>query len=203
MAISEVGRCKMTFVKRFIKFLLGGRNEHWGRWVMNMTTRKWVEELAPGSLTVLEISGQDWKIVPFKSYRSVSYPGFDICRDVLSDQFDLIIAEQVFEHLPYPYRAAKNVLHMLKSGGCFLITTPFLIKIHNSPIDCSRWTETGMRYFLEECGFPPEQIRAGSWGNRRCVIANLRRFYGYWGALHSLKNEPDFPVVVWALAKRP
>ena len=30
---------------------------------------------------------------------------------------------------------------------------PFLIRVHNVPIDCSRWTEDGLKFHLEECGF--------------------------------------------------
>ena len=70
----------------------------------------------------------------------------------LDDTFDLIIAEQVFEHLLWPYRAARNVHRMLRPGGSFLITTPFLVKIHPVPNDCSRWTETGMKHLLAEAG---------------------------------------------------
>ena len=29
------------------------------------------------------------------------------------------LAEQVFEHLPYPYRAARNVYNMLNAEGYF------------------------------------------------------------------------------------
>jgi hypothetical protein len=75
---------------------------------------------------------------------------------------------------------------MLAPGCHFLITTPFLIRRHDIPVDCSRWTELGMKHFLAECGFPIETIRTGSWGSRSCVKANFK---------------PNFPVSVWALAQ--
>ena len=137
-------------------------------------------------------------------YISREYPAYDICDRPLDDTFDLIIAEQVFEHLLWPYRAAlaRNVYRMLKPGGSFLITTPFL-KIHPVPNDCSRWTETGMKHLLAECGFALDQIQTGSWGNRRCVEANLgNRWQIYQRWRHSLENEPDYPVVVWAIARK-
>lgn len=40
--MAQVGRRKMTFMKRFIKGLRGGSDEHWGRWVTNTATRKWI-----------------------------------------------------------------------------------------------------------------------------------------------------------------
>jgi hypothetical protein len=91
---------------------------------------------------------------------------------------------------------------MVKDGGYFLITTPFLIKIHNYPIDCSRWTPLGLKYFLAECGFELDSIHVGSWGNRACVVGNFDRWMPFNRKRHSLLNEEDFPVVVWALARK-
>ena len=150
----------------------------------------------------LEISGSDWRDFSFRSYESVEFPNFDICKEMLNSKFDLIIAEQVFEHLLWPYRAGRNVYQMLDMGGYFLITTPFLVRIHECPVDCSRWTEAGLRYLLAECGFSLENIETGSWGNRACIRANEKHWVAYRGWFHSLRNEPDFPVSVWALARK-
>ncbi len=174
----------------------------WARIVMNRATRELILAMHPEQLEALEISGGTWNIPGFfRSYKQAFYPEYNVCETVLGETFDLIIAEQVFEHLLWPYRAGKHVHQMLKPGGHFLITTPFLLKVHPAPHDCSRWTETGLRYFLAECGFPLETIATGSWGNRSCIKANFStwKIYRWW---HSLRNEPDFPVVVWALAKK-
>ena len=174
----------------------------WLRVVMNRHCRELVESLRPENLSVLEISGDEWGgLYPFKKYRLANYPEYDLCAALLDESFDLIIAEQVFEHLLWPYKAGRNVHQMLKPGGHFLVSTPFLVKIHGHPVDCTRWTPLGMQYFLAECGFPMDGIQTYSWGNRRCVRANWRKWPAYrpW---HSLRNEPDFPVSVWALAKK-
>src|SRR5436190_12858774 len=134
-------------------------DDQWARIVMNRETRSLVRGLKPEKLDVLEISGTTWEEnFPFNSYTVAEYPEFDVCQNVLDRKFDLIIAEQVFEHLTHPYRAARNVHQMLKPNGFFLLTTPFLLKIHDIPIDCSRWTPLGMKYFLQEAGFPFERI---------------------------------------------
>jgi SAM-dependent methyltransferase len=178
-------------------------DDQWARIVMNRETRSLVQGLKPEGLDVLEISGTTWEHnFPFKSYTVAEYPEFDICKDVLDQKFDLIIAEQVFEHLTHPYRAARNVHQMLRPNGFFLLTTPFLLRIHDIPIDCSRWTPLGMKYFLQEAGFPFERIQSCGWGNKRCVKANFRRWRPYRSWLHSLRNESDFPIVVWALAQK-
>jgi len=175
---------------------------HWTRPVMHQRCLELLQARGMENFDVMEISaGLHWRTLPFKSFREANYPEFDICQDRLDQQFDLIIADQVFEHLLWPYRAAKNVHSMLRPGGYFLIATPFLIKFHPIPYDCSRWTEMGMKYFLAECGFELDKTVTGSWGNRACVRANFKKWArsGWFG---SMKDEPEFPVTVWALAQK-
>jgi len=182
--------------------LVGYTEIPWTRVVMNRETLEWVKVLDTAHMDALEISGEYWKNkVPFKSYRTAWYPEYDVCEKPLPDPCDIIFAEQVFEHLLYPLRAARNIHQMLRAGGYFLLTTPFLFKIHASPTDCTRWTPQGMAYFLEEAGFNRDRVRVGFWGNRACVKASLAG-RNYCRRIHSLKNEPDFPVVVWALAQK-
>lgn len=175
----------------------------WVRTAMYRDAFAFIQSLQPDKLDVLEISGgNQWtRDLTFKSYVNTEYPGFDICTETLPQQFDLIIADQVFEHLPWPYRAGRNVHAMLKPGGHLVIATPFLVRIHRVPIDCSRWTPDGLSYLLQECGFAAEDIDAKSWGNRACVTGNFRKWRkrGFFG---SLKNEPDYPVMVWAFARK-
>ncbi|MDJ0571724.1 MAG: hypothetical protein QNJ53_22145 [Pleurocapsa sp. MO_192.B19] len=180
---------------------LGYDFDNWVRTIMNHECSKLLNELNPAQLNALEISGHKWSQIGFKSFTEVHYPEFDICKDCLPKTFDVIIADQIFEHLLWPYRAGKNVYEMLEPGGYFLITTPFLIRVHDFPIDCSRWTELGLKYFLAECGFPLEQIKTNSWGNRTCVKANFKK-WAHQGWFRSQHNELNFPVSVWALAQK-
>jgi hypothetical protein len=87
---------------------------------------------------------------------------------------------------------------MLKDDGVFMLATPFLVRIHAYPNDYTRWTPDGLRGFLEDAGFDAE-IHA--WGNRKAVAANFKRWAAFgWG--RDLRNEPDFPVNVWAYARK-
>jgi SAM-dependent methyltransferase len=183
---------------------VGYETTDWMRIVMYRRCFAFIADLGPETLDTLEISaGPHWtREFRFRSYTGTSYPDFDICSQTLPARFDLIIADQVFEHLKWPYRAARNVLAMLRPGGYFVVTVPFLVRVHRSPTDCSRWTAEGLSYFLQECGFDAAGIRTDSWGNRACLKANLTT-WSKRGLLGSLANEPDFPLVVWAFAQRP
>ena len=176
----------------------------WTRKVADQEVRRLVAALEPRQLSVLEISGHSWHDFGFHSYRHTEFPNFDICAEALPERFDLIVAEHIFEHLLWPARAARNVHRMLKPGGHFLIVTPFLYRVHPCPIDCSRWTELGLRQFLAECGFPIEHTITGAWGNRGCIVDTFEKEFRLFNRyMHSLKNEPEYPVVVWALARVP
>jgi SAM-dependent methyltransferase len=176
----------------------------WVRVIMYRRCFEFIRSLGPEKLDALEISGgPQWKrAFNFRSYRETEYPAFDICSQTLGTQFDIIIADQVFEHLPWPHRAGRNVFQMLRPGGTFIVATPFLVRVHRVPIDCSRWTEQGLSYLLQECGFPESHIKTDAWGNRACLKANLTKWRVY-GWFRPLENEPDYPVMVWAFARKP
>ena len=183
---------------------------HWCRKVMNDETKRIVDELNTEKMDALEISGNYWgKAYHWKSFMSVEYPSFDLNYDVIANKrFDVIFAEQVLEHVKYPYRAVRNVHRMLNSGGMFLATTPFLIQFYAAPSDYTRWTEDGLKYLFEEAGFSVERISTGSWGNPDCVVADLSScahgsgWNNYDPEKHSLANNPLFPSVVWAVGVR-
>ena len=89
----------------------------WCRICMDQGTSAMVSKLEFSKYKALEISGNKWENFSFNSYISTSYPDFDICRDVFPEKFDIIISEQVFEHIPFPSRAARNIYKMLNPGG--------------------------------------------------------------------------------------
>ena len=180
---------------------LGYEPDQWVRVVYSREWETFLSSLPLRSLTALEISPGAQPVIEksrVKSYRTVHFPEFDITQQALPATFDIIIAEQVFEHLRHPYRAAANIRKMLNDDGVFLIATPFLIRIHGSPSDYTRWTPAGLQGFLEDCGFTAE-VRA--WGNRKAVKANFTKWREY-GWKRDLRNETAFPACVWAYARK-
>ena len=115
-----------------------------------------------------------------------------------------MICEQVLEHVIDPRAAAANLRGLCAPGARLIVSTPFLIKVHELPIyamaDYWRFTPRGLRTLLEQAGLVVDEV--GEWGNRDCIVGNLDRWSAYrrW---HSLRNERDVPVQVWAFAHRP
>jgi SAM-dependent methyltransferase len=182
---------------------VGYDKTHITRTVAYRAVETWLAQRPCAQLDVLEVAaGWKWRQYEWGSFTEMNWPDHDICEDVLDRQFDLIIADNVWEHLLHPWRATQHVLAMLKPGGHFINITPFLIRHHPIPTDCTRWTELGMKHFLADNGFEAETIETGSWGNAAAVKANLHR-WARTGWRRALPNHPDFPVTVWAIARKP
>ena len=173
-------------------------------------SRAWLKELPLKGMSVAEISGQWGKYFNFGTYEQFRYPKYDICKgpfegeDGRPRKFDLIIADQVWEHLDRPYAATKNVRKIMKRGSYFYIATPFFIPFHAAPQDNSRWSARGLRNLLVECVFDENAIRTSQWENRAAALRNLEPV---WPPEHDtenddLSNDPDFPITAWALAQK-
>ena len=96
---------------------------------MDDATLRLVSELPTSKMDCLEISGTFWASrAPWKSYVCTQYPSFDLNHNVMPDQrWDMVIAEQVMEHVRYPYRGMRNIHTLLRPGSWALITVPFLV----------------------------------------------------------------------------
>jgi SAM-dependent methyltransferase len=180
-------------------------SDQWQRVALNRSVDEYLMSLDPRALRAAEISGDAQATKPWKEFVSLNYPEFDLCTPLQrSGGFDVVICEQVLEHVVDPCAAARNLRALTVPGGKVVVSTPFLIKIHELPLfgmnDYWRFTPLGLQTLLETVGLKVDEVH--SWGNRSCIAGNLDRWPAYrrW---HSLSEEPDMPVQVWAFATNP
>lgn len=69
-----------------------------------------------------------------------TYPEYNaedllVCPD---NSLDIIVADQVLEHVQRPWLAAEAFYRVLKPNGICIVATPGLYPIHKSPLDCWR-----------------------------------------------------------------
>jgi SAM-dependent methyltransferase len=179
--------------------------DQWQRVTLIEEVDRHIAALDPSSRSAAEISGDTHAAKPWKSYLSLNYPEFDLCAPLLEPRsFDVVICEQVIEHVVDPWKATENLRALCAPGGHVIVSTPFLVKVHELPTfglrDYWRFTPRGLRILLERAGLEVDTI--GSWGNRSCIVGNFDHWPAYrrW---HSLRNEPDLPLQVWAFARNP
>jgi SAM-dependent methyltransferase len=199
-----VGRLRQIRDRLLLPEATSGADQ-WQRVALNEAVRAHIVSLDPPSRTAVEISGDAQAGHAWRSFTSLNYPGFDLCAPLEGrGTFDVVICEQVIEHVVDPVLAAENLRGLCSPGGHVIVSTPFLIRVHELPMygmrDYWRFTPRGLGMLLERAGLTVQTV--GSWGNRRCVTGNTDRWPAYrrW---HSLRNEPDLPVQVWAFARNP
>jgi SAM-dependent methyltransferase len=81
--------------------------------------------------------------------------GPDIIGDICSynfdrTQFDVVVMSEVLEHLHSPHLGLKNIHGILKKGGTLILSTPFILPMHDRPHDYFRFTRYGLEFLLKD-----------------------------------------------------
>jgi SAM-dependent methyltransferase len=85
------------------------------------------------------------------------------------DGFDLVLAREVMEHIPDIFQMVREIQRVLKPGGRFWFTTPFVFPLHDYDTgDYWRLTPKAWQWLLRQAGFrhleiKPERELWGSW----------------------------------------
>ncbi|HEX3977670.1 MAG TPA: methyltransferase, partial [Solirubrobacteraceae bacterium] len=92
--------------------------DQWQRTVLNRAVDIHLAALGYSELAAAEISGDRYAARPWRSYESLDYPAFDLCAP-LGDRrtYDVVICEQVLEHVLDPRAAAANLRGLCAPGG--------------------------------------------------------------------------------------
>jgi SAM-dependent methyltransferase len=125
-----------------------------------------------------------------------------------NDFFDVVVSDQVLEHVEGSPRVAFNQsLRVLKPGGVAVHTTCFINPIHGAPSDFWRFTPDGLRLLARDFS---EIVCLGAWGNRIAwiVIFMGLRFvpvpHARWHPFHIIatRNSPPWPITIWIAVRK-
>jgi len=72
---------------------------------------------------------------------------------------DHVFAAEVFEHVFNSSELFREILRVLKPGGTFLLTCPFIWPLHEQPYDFARYTPFALDAELEKAGFTHIRVR--------------------------------------------
>lgn len=137
--------------------------------------------------------------------------GYDIqnLRAIIADgEFDIVVADQVLEHVARPWLAADEIARVTKTGGVAVVATPGLYPIHPSPLDAWRILPDGYRQLFGDDKW--ETLTLSFWGNADRIAFE----YGMNGAfpdgpprttVEQARQQPGFfpgndgrcPIQVW------
>jgi SAM-dependent methyltransferase len=92
-----------------------------------------------------------------------------------NERYNCAFGTEVLEHCPEPEIVLKEVFRVLKEGGVFFFTVPFLWNLHETPHDEYRYTPFSLKRHLENSGFSEVEIKAtGGWH------AAMAQMLGLW-----------------------
>lgn len=83
---------------------------------------------------------------------------------IKDNEFDTVMATEVFEHCPDPTAILKEINRVMRKDGILFFTVPFLWNLHEVPHDEYRYTPFSLERHLKEAGFINIKIQAtGGW----------------------------------------
>ena len=66
------------------------------------------------------------------------------------NSFDLVIMMEVLEHVKEPKKGLSEIYRVLSHNGKLIMSTPFILGIHDEPYDYYRFTKYGLEYLLND-----------------------------------------------------
>lgn len=95
-----------------------------------------------------------------RSSHEITYIGDIQDMSMITDNsYDCALCLEVLEHVPQPILAIREIYRILRPGGLFIFSTPYLCRIHDQPCDYFRFTVYGLRIILAECQFKVIDIK--------------------------------------------
>jgi SAM-dependent methyltransferase len=160
-------------------------------------------------IRAMELGGSNGVIkamLPLSTYEiAPNYPAADV-QDLSaysSATYDLVVLDQVLEHIRDPWRAVSEIHRILRPGGVSIATTPFLIHIHRHPDDFWRFTDSGLRQLFSAFG----TVSVDGWGNR--FTLKTIAYHGWLSCRNTRRllavatwNEPEWPLTFLTIATK-
>lgn len=188
-----------------------GRRHSTTRSAMYNSLASWIETNKPKGKVLLISEGKEHAIKNMFSsgcqFTATQYPQIDIMdlSRFPNASFDIVVTDQVLEHISDPFLANKQIYRILKKGGLVINTSCAFNPIHDPP-DYFRFTKDGFREIHRN--FHKIHLLE-SWGNRWAIA----RFSAFgvksfdvrkwpWEKLFATNNDEKWPWSVWCIAQK-
>jgi SAM-dependent methyltransferase len=151
----------MDLVKQ--KFVRAIYADHNDSYMVEQTLKGLLASVPDGAL-MINIGAGKTKLHPtMKNLEIEAGPGVDYVGTALALPFadssvDLIVTQEVLEHVSDPFLAMREIHRVLKVGGRAYVQLPFMIGFHPCPTDFWRFTDQGMMELARQAGFAIPEV---------------------------------------------
>jgi SAM-dependent methyltransferase len=73
--------------------------------------------------------------------------------------FDLVLSQEVLEHVRDPFQALREMKRVLKKDGLIYCQVPFIIGYHPGPTDFWRFTKEGIVEMIKQAGLTCREVK--------------------------------------------
>lgn len=180
-------------------------------WVMLATDEPRTALSVDRNPTLNEILRRRW---PGLAITEARWPEFDAQRlhQVPDGSYDLVFSHQVLEHIPKPWKAAAELVRVMRPGGLAIHTTCAANPRHGPPAfnDYYRFLPDGLEQLFDTDHGAVEVAVKASWGNRQALLYNhaIDDGHGVLGGRRFVRavgepNEENFPWATWIIFRKP
>ena len=147
-------------------------------------------EQLPGDSLILDVGAGRGDLLPhYARFPHVlvdvyPYPEVDIVCDLTTinpfqpSSFDVILLMNVLEHVYSPKDMLASLEPILKPGGKIMIAIPFLLKIHQAPLDFQRLTHFSLQRMAQEVGL--QVVHLNAFYDPLGLMHEPLRYYQFW-----------------------
>lgn len=112
------------------------------------------------------------------------------------ESFDVVISTEVLEHVPNPDSYLREVKRVLKPGGMFFFTVPFLMSLHEVPNDYYRYTPYALEMIFKRNGFSTITIKPmGGYNAAMAQMLGLWVNMYLWGKKKKIMRVIAKPII--------
>jgi SAM-dependent methyltransferase len=161
--------------------------------------------------TLSEILRRRWPTLQITEARWPEFDAQDLA-GVPDDSYDLVFSHQVLEHIPKPWKAAAELVRVMRPGGLAIHTTCAANPRHGPPAfnDYYRFLPDGLVQLFNADEGAVEICVKGGWGNRQALAYNaaIDDGHGVLGGRRFVRaigepNDENFPWATWIIFRKP
>lgn len=124
--------------------------------------------------SIINESATEYICLDIKEGNNVDVVGSVLDMPFQDNSFDTVVCNQVLEHIKEPEKLFSESCRVLKPGGYFICTAPFLEPNHSDPDDYFRYTKEALGIMATRHNL--KVIRIGAYGSLPTVIFSFIKF---------------------------